>query len=78
VTTEELRAAYVAVEEQVVTGKLTTDKLTDVQIAGLWICQHETAEAALKAFRVMPSQKKYLAMWPRFKAILEEAWRASR
>jgi hypothetical protein len=76
VRAEELKAAYLAVMPDFTAGKIGTDKLTDVQIAGLWICQHGTAEAALAAFRTAPFRKKYLAMWPRFKSILEEAWRS--
>jgi len=77
VKAEDLRAAYLAVDGLVTSGKQQFSALTDAEVAGLWICQHKTAEAALKALRLMPGSKQMALKkkWPRFKEHLEEAWR---
>lgn len=77
VTATELREAYLAVDGLVTSGQKEYAALSDAEVAGLWICQHGTPEAALKSLRMMSKSKRENLMkkWPGFKGHLEEAWR---
>jgi hypothetical protein len=76
-TEEELKNLYKSVDPLVLSGKLPAGDLIDEQVAGLWLCKYETAEKTLSVLRTMPQgkMKKLVKKWPRFKGLIEAAWR---